>query len=99
MALLQANKDLISKAMREFSILLNQQEPTQLPISEDAMAVIVDDWVNLYISHYRPKMTGEQQEQNRAVQELQQELTALANPFLIKYRAFLNTLSSDSAPS
>ncbi|XP_007954056.1 alpha-hemoglobin-stabilizing protein [Orycteropus afer afer] len=93
MALLQNNKDLISTGMREFSILLDQQVmAADNPISEEAMVTVVDDWVNFYINYYRQKVTGEQQEQERALQELRQELNTLATPFLDKYRAFLKSL-------
>ncbi|KAM9583484.1 alpha-hemoglobin-stabilizing protein [Trichechus inunguis] len=92
MALLQANKDLISTGMREFNILLNQQVMHDNPIPEEAMVIVVDDWVNFYVNYYRQKMTGEQEEQDRALQELQQELNTLATPFLAKYSAFLKTL-------
>ncbi|XP_037670063.1 alpha-hemoglobin-stabilizing protein [Choloepus didactylus] len=92
MALLQDNKDLISQAMREFNVLLNQQVHPDPPLPEEAMVTIVDDWVNFYIAHYRKLMTGEQQEQDRALQELQQQLYILANPFLAEYRAFLRSL-------
>ncbi|XP_008683569.2 alpha-hemoglobin-stabilizing protein [Ursus americanus] len=91
MALLQANKDLISTGMKEFNVLLNQQVFPNPPIPEEAMMTMVDDWVNFYINYYRRQMVGEQQEQERALQELQQELNALSAPFLVKYRAFLNS--------
>ncbi|XP_004415913.1 PREDICTED: alpha-hemoglobin-stabilizing protein [Odobenus rosmarus divergens] len=89
MALLQANKDLISTGMKEFSVLLNQQVFPNPPIPAEAMVTMVDDWVNFYINYYRKQMVGEQQEQERALQELQQELNTLSAPFLAKYRAFL----------
>ncbi|XP_006916053.1 alpha-hemoglobin-stabilizing protein [Pteropus alecto] len=92
MALLQANKDLISTGMKEFNVLLNQQVFTDPPISEEAMVTVVDDWVNFYISYYRQQVTGEQQEQDRALQELRQELNTLSTHFLAKYRAFLKSL-------
>ncbi|XP_011376875.1 alpha-hemoglobin-stabilizing protein [Pteropus medius] len=92
MALLQANKDLISTGMKEFNVLLNQQVFTDPPISEEAMVTVVDDWVNFYISYYRQQVTGEQQEQDRALQELRQELNTLSTHFLDKYRAFLKSL-------
>lgn len=70
--------------------------PTQVftdpPISEEAMVTVVDDWVNFYISYYRQQVMGEQQEQDRALQELRQELTTLSTHFLDKYRAFLKSL-------
>ncbi|XP_015991384.1 alpha-hemoglobin-stabilizing protein [Rousettus aegyptiacus] len=92
MALLQANKDLISTGMKEFNVLLNQQVFTDPPISEEAMVTVVDDWVNFYISYYRQQVMGEQQEQDRALQELRQELNTLSTHFLAKYRAFLKSL-------
>ncbi|KAK1344497.1 hypothetical protein QTO34_013194 [Cnephaeus nilssonii] len=92
MALLQANKDLISTGMKEFNALLNQQVFTDPPVSEEAMATIVKDWVNFYVNYYRQQMTGEQQEQARALEELRQELNALSVPFLAKYRDFLKSL-------
>ncbi|XP_006729932.1 alpha-hemoglobin-stabilizing protein [Leptonychotes weddellii] len=91
MALLQANKDLISTGMKEFNVLLNQQVFSNPPIPEEAMVTMVDDWVDFYINYYRKQMVGEQQEQERALQELQQELNILSAPFLAKYKAFLKT--------
>ncbi|KAI5764010.1 unnamed protein product [Gulo gulo] len=91
MALLQANKDLISTGMKEFNVLLNQQVFPNPPIPEEAMVTMVDDWVNFYINYYRKQMVGEQQEQERALQELEQELRTLSAPFLTKYRAFLKS--------
>ncbi|XP_022382143.1 alpha-hemoglobin-stabilizing protein [Enhydra lutris kenyoni] len=91
MALLQANKDLISTGMKEFNVLLNQQVFPNPPIPEEAMVTMVDDWVNFYINYYRKQMAGEQQEQERALQELEQELRTLSAPFLTKYRAFLKS--------
>lgn len=61
-------------------------------IPEEAMATIVDDWVNFYINYYRQQVMGELQEQERALQELRQELNTLSAPFLAKYRAFLKSL-------
>ncbi|XP_059548129.1 alpha-hemoglobin-stabilizing protein [Myotis daubentonii] len=92
MALLQANKDLISIGMKEFNALLNQQVFSDPPVSEEAMVTMVDDWVNFYINYYKQQMTGEQQEQEQALAELRQELNALSVPFLAKYRAFLKSL-------
>ncbi|XP_006896656.1 PREDICTED: alpha-hemoglobin-stabilizing protein [Elephantulus edwardii] len=92
MALLQSNKDLISTGMKEFNTLLNQQVMSKQPIPEEAMVTVVDDWVNFYVNYYRQKMTGEQEEQERALQELQQQLNTLTIPFLDKYRAFLKSL-------
>ncbi|KAF3814067.1 alpha-hemoglobin-stabilizing protein [Mirounga angustirostris] len=91
MALLQANKDLISTGMKEFNVLLNQQVFPNPPIPEEAMVTMVDDWVDFYINYYRKQVVGEQQEQERALQELQQELNILSAPFLAKYKAFLKT--------
>lgn len=62
------------------------------PVPEEAMVTMVDDWVNFYINYYRQQVVGEQQEQDRALQELQQELNTLSSPFLAKYRAFLQSL-------
>lgn len=56
------------------------------------MVTVVDDWVNFYISYYRQQVMGEQQEQDRALQELRQELNTLSTHFLAKYRAFLKSL-------
>ncbi|EPQ17571.1 Alpha-hemoglobin-stabilizing protein [Myotis brandtii] len=92
MALLQANKDLISTGMKEFNALLNQQVFSDPPVSEEAMVTMVEDWVNFYINYYKQQMTGEQQEQDRALEELRQELNTLSAPFLAKYRAFLKSL-------
>ncbi|KAM8780168.1 alpha-hemoglobin-stabilizing protein [Rhynchonycteris naso] len=91
MALLQANQDLISKGMKEFNVLLNQQVFTEPPISEEAMVTMVNDWVNFYINYYKQQVTGEQQEQDRTLQEFRQELNNLSVPFLDKYRAFLKS--------
>lgn len=70
-------------------------------IAEEDLVVIVNDWVNMYINYYRQRVTGEKQEQDRALQELQQELRTLANPFLARYRAFLKSLeeSNRAVPS
>ncbi|XP_070269730.1 alpha-hemoglobin-stabilizing protein [Myotis yumanensis] len=92
MALLPANKDLISTGMQEFNALLNQQVFSDPPVSEEAMVTMVNDWVNFYINYYKQQMTGEQQEQDRALEELRQELNTLSVPFLAKYRAFLKSL-------
>ncbi|KAI5939983.1 alpha-hemoglobin-stabilizing protein [Manis javanica] len=92
MALLQTNKDLISTGMKKFNVLLNQQVFSDPPVPEEAMVTMVDDWVNFYINYYRQQVVGEQQEQDRALQELQQELNTLSSPFLAKYRAFLQSL-------
>ncbi|KAB1263485.1 Alpha-hemoglobin-stabilizing protein [Camelus dromedarius] len=92
MALLQTNKDLISAGIKEFKTLLNQQVFSDPVISEEAMETVANDWVNFYINYYRQQMVGEQQEQDRALQELRQELTTLAASFLDKYRNFLKSL-------
>ncbi|XP_008512577.1 alpha-hemoglobin-stabilizing protein [Equus przewalskii] len=92
MALLQANRDLISTAIKEFNVLLNQQVFSDPPVSEEAMVTVVNDWVNFYINYYRRQVVGEQQEKDRALQELRQELNILSAPFLAKYRAFLKSL-------
>uniref|UniRef100_A0A0P6JCU4 Alpha-hemoglobin-stabilizing protein n=1 Tax=Heterocephalus glaber TaxID=10181 RepID=A0A0P6JCU4_HETGA len=101
MALLQANKDLIALGMKEFSVLLNQQVFNYPLITEEDMVVVVDDWVNIYINYYRKRLTGEKQDQDRALQELRQELKTLASPFLAKYRAFLESHEdlSNAVPS
>ncbi|XP_016078188.1 PREDICTED: alpha-hemoglobin-stabilizing protein isoform X1 [Miniopterus natalensis] len=92
MALLPANKALISTGMKEFNALLNQQVFSEPPISEEDMLTVVNDWVKFYIDYYRQQMMGEQQEQDRALEELQKELNTLAIPFLDKYKAFLRSL-------
>ncbi|KAM5227757.1 alpha-hemoglobin-stabilizing protein [Ctenodactylus gundi] len=89
MDLLQANKDLISKGIEEFNALLNQQVFGKPLISEEDMVTVVDDWVNFYINYYKQQVAGDQQEQDRTLQELRQELKTLASPFLDKYIAFL----------
>ncbi|XP_069342770.1 alpha-hemoglobin-stabilizing protein [Eulemur rufifrons] len=91
MAFLQTNKNLISTGMKEFNVLLKQQVFNDPPVSEEAMVTVVDDWMNFYINYYRRQVTGEQEEQDRALQQLQQELNTLANTFLAKYRAFLKS--------
>ncbi|XP_003794315.1 alpha-hemoglobin-stabilizing protein [Otolemur garnettii] len=91
MALLQANEDLISAGVKEFNILLNQQVFNEPFVSEEAMETVVNDWVNFYMNYYKKQMTGEQGEQEKALQELKQKLNSLANPFLAKYRAFLKS--------
>ncbi|XP_055993699.1 alpha-hemoglobin-stabilizing protein [Sorex fumeus] len=88
---LQDNKDLISKGIKEFNSLLEQQVFPDPPIPEEAMATIVDDWVNLYVNYYKLQMTGEQEQQDKALQELRQELVILSAPFLEKYKAFLKS--------
>ncbi|XP_036316232.1 alpha-hemoglobin-stabilizing protein [Pipistrellus kuhlii] len=92
MALLPANKDIISTGMKEFNALLNQQVFTDPPVSEEAMVTIVNDWVNFYVNYYRQQMTGEQHEQDQALEELRKELNTLSAPFLAKYRDFLKSL-------
>ncbi|XP_068941526.1 alpha-hemoglobin-stabilizing protein isoform X1 [Petaurus breviceps papuanus] len=92
MALLQSNQDVISSALQEFRKLLDQQIFTKPIIPEEDMITIVDDWIKFYLSHFSNKMTGDQQEQERALQKLQEELQTSSNPFLDKYRAFLKAL-------
>uniref|UniRef100_A0A8I3NEE3 Alpha hemoglobin stabilizing protein n=1 Tax=Canis lupus familiaris TaxID=9615 RepID=A0A8I3NEE3_CANLF len=58
MALLQANKDLISTGIKEFNVLLNQQVFPNPPIPEEAMVTMVNDWVNFYINYYRQQDGG-----------------------------------------
>ena len=58
------------------------------------MVTVVNDWVNFYINYYRQQMVGEQQEQDKAVQELRQELDTLSASFLDKYRNFLKSLGA-----
>ncbi|XP_065749242.1 alpha-hemoglobin-stabilizing protein [Phocoena phocoena] len=94
MALLQTNKDLIATGMKEFNILLNQQVFSGPVVPEEDMVTVVNDWVNFYISYYRQQMVGEQQEQDKAVQELRQELNTLSASFLDKYRNFLKSLAN-----
>ncbi|XP_062036947.1 alpha-hemoglobin-stabilizing protein [Lepus europaeus] len=91
MALLPANKDLISKGLKEFNVLLNQQVFNDPLLSEEAMQVVLDDWVNLYVNYYRKQLTGDQQELDRALEVLRQELNGLAKPFLSKYSIFLKS--------
>ncbi|XP_017808789.1 alpha-hemoglobin-stabilizing protein isoform X1 [Papio anubis] len=98
MALLKANKDLISAGRQEFSVLLNQQVFNDPLISEEDMVTVVEDWMNFYINYYRQQVTGEPQERDRALQEFRQELNTLANPFLAKYRDFLKSHELRSHP-
>ncbi|XP_048188915.1 alpha-hemoglobin-stabilizing protein [Perognathus longimembris pacificus] len=104
MTLLPANKDIISKGMKEFNVLLNQQVFEDPFVSEEDMAKVVNDWVSLYINYYSKHTVGEPQEQDTALKELRQELMSLASPFLEKYKAFLksqehpNQASSSSSP-
>ncbi|XP_004587210.2 alpha-hemoglobin-stabilizing protein [Ochotona princeps] len=99
MALLPANKDLICTGKKEFNVLLNQQVLGDPFLSEEAMEIVLDDWVNLYANYYKPQLTGEQQEQDRALQELQRELKELAKPFLHKYRDFLKSQEHQTSSS
>ncbi|DAA15361.1 TPA: alpha-hemoglobin-stabilizing protein [Bos taurus] len=69
MALIQTNKDLISKGIKEFNILLNQQVFSDPAISEEAMVTVVNDWVSFYINYYKKQLSGEQDEQDKALQE------------------------------
>ncbi|XP_012495730.1 PREDICTED: alpha-hemoglobin-stabilizing protein [Propithecus coquereli] len=98
MAFLQTNKDLISTGTKEFNALLKQQVFNDLLVSEEAMVTVVDDWINFYINYYRQQVTGEQEERDRALQQLQQELNTLANNFLGKYRAFLKSQEHQNHP-
>ncbi|XP_025131163.2 alpha-hemoglobin-stabilizing protein isoform X2 [Bubalus bubalis] len=91
MALIQTNKDLISKGLKEFNILLNQQVFSDPAISEEAMVTVVNDWVSFYINYYKKQLSGEQQEQDKALQEFRQELNTLSASFLDKYRNFLKS--------
>ncbi|XP_069425478.1 alpha-hemoglobin-stabilizing protein isoform X1 [Ovis canadensis] len=91
MALIQTNKDLISKGIKEFNILLNQQVFSDPAISEEAMVTVVNDWVSFYINYYKKQLSGEQQEQDRVLQEFRQELDTLSASFLEKYRNFLKS--------
>ncbi|XP_028741529.1 alpha-hemoglobin-stabilizing protein [Peromyscus leucopus] len=96
MAPVLTNKELISAGIKEFNVLLNQQVFDDPLIPEENMVTVVDDWVNLYTNYYKKQMLGEQQEQDKALQELQQELSTLGSQFLTKYRTFLK--SRDSTP-
>lgn len=91
MALIQTNKDLISKGIKEFNILLNQQVFSDPAISEEAMVTVVNDWVSFYINYYKQQLSGEQDEQDKALQEFRQELNTLSASFLDKYRNFLKS--------
>ncbi|XP_055418222.1 alpha-hemoglobin-stabilizing protein [Bubalus kerabau] len=91
MALIQTNKDLISKGLKEFNILLNQQVFSDPAVSEEAMVTVVNDWVSFYINYYKKQLSGEQQEQDKALQEFRQELNTLSASFLDKYRNFLKS--------
>lgn len=74
------------------STLPTPQVFTDPPITEEAMVTVLDDWVNFYVNYYRQHVVGEEQEQDRAVQELRQQLRMLCAPFLDKYKAFLKSL-------
>ncbi|XP_055464960.1 alpha-hemoglobin-stabilizing protein [Psammomys obesus] len=97
MAPFQTNKDLIATGIREFNVLLNQQVFSDPLIPEENMVTVVDDWVNLYINYYKKHMLGEQQEQDKTLKELQQELSALGSQFLTKYRTFLKSKDPPSS--
>ncbi|XP_047635083.1 alpha-hemoglobin-stabilizing protein [Phacochoerus africanus] len=92
MALLPTNQDLISTGVKEFNVLLNQQVFSEPAIPADAMVTVVNDWVDLYLNYYKKKMVGEQEEQDKALQELRRELNTLSASFLDKYRNFLKSL-------
>ncbi|XP_017371031.1 alpha-hemoglobin-stabilizing protein [Cebus imitator] len=98
MALLKANKDLISAGLKEFNVLLNQQVFNDPLISEEDMVIVVEDWMNFYVNYYRQQVTGDPQERDKALQELRQELNTLINPFLAKYRDFLKSRELPSHP-
>ncbi|KAL1787500.1 alpha-hemoglobin-stabilizing protein [Sigmodon hispidus] len=91
MAPFQTNKEVISAGVKQFNVLLNQQVFSDPPISEESMVTIVDDWVNLYTNYYKQQMLGEPQDQGKALQEFQQELSTLGSQFLTKYRTFLKS--------
>nr|XP_048311056.1 alpha-hemoglobin-stabilizing protein [Myodes glareolus] len=91
MAPFQTNKELISTGIKEFNVLLNQQVFNDPLIPEESMVTVVDDWVNLYINYYKSHVLGEQQEKDKALQELQQELSTLGSQFLTKYRTILKS--------
>lgn len=60
-------------------------------ISEEAMVTVVNDWVSFYINYYKKQLSGEQQEQDKFLQEFRQELDTLSASFLEKYRNFLKS--------
>ncbi|CAH6793205.1 alpha-hemoglobin-stabilizing protein [Phodopus roborovskii] len=91
MAPFQTNKELISAGIKQFNVLLNQQVFSDPLIPEESMVTVVDDWVNLYINYYKNHVLGEQQEQDKALQELQQELNTLGSQFLTKYGTYLKS--------
>ncbi|XP_052053479.1 alpha-hemoglobin-stabilizing protein [Apodemus sylvaticus] len=97
MAPFQTNKDLISTGIKEFNVLLDQQVFDDPLISEEDMKIVVDDWVNLYTNYYKKHVRGEQQEQDRALKELRQELSTLGSQFLAKYRTILKSNESPSS--
>lgn len=87
------------RAQRGFScrILTPSPHPTlqvfsEPAIPEEAMVTVVNDWMDLYLNYYKKKMVGEQEEQDKALQELRQELNTLSASFLDKYRNFLKSL-------
>ncbi|XP_005064372.3 alpha-hemoglobin-stabilizing protein [Mesocricetus auratus] len=91
MAPFQTNEELISTGIKQFNVLLDQQVFSDPLIPEEGMVTVVDDWVNLYINYYKPLVLGGQQEQDKTLQELQQELKTLGSQFLTKYRTFLKS--------
>ncbi|EGW13084.1 alpha-hemoglobin-stabilizing protein [Cricetulus griseus] len=91
MAPFQTNKELISEGIKQFNVLLGQQVFDDPLIPEENMVTVVNDWVNLYINYYKPLVFGKQQEQDKALQELQQELNTLGSQFLTKYRTILKS--------
>lgn len=64
---------------------------TDPAVSEEAMVTVVNDWVSFYINYYKKQMSGEQAEQDKALQEFRQELDTLSASFLDKYRDFLKS--------
>ena len=46
------------------------------------MVTVVNDWVSFYINYYKKQLSGEQQEQDKALQEFRQELNTLSASFL-----------------
>ena len=59
--------------------------------SREAMVTVVNDWVSFYINYYKKQLSGEQQEQDKFLQEFRQELDTLSASFLEKYRNFLKS--------
>lgn len=55
------------------------------------MVTVVNDWVSFYINYYKKQLSGEQDKQDKALQEFRQELNTLSASFLDKYRNFLKS--------